>query len=174
MKIRLDYRVGAKPFPSAGAALLTVAAGALALSGAYYYRTVEQAAYWEAKAGHIEGGQARRSPADPREMQETALEIRHANQVLGQITIPWDGLFQAVEWSSGSDVALLTIEPDAEKHQVKISGEAKNIPALWNYMGHLAAQDAFSSVTLRSHQVERREREHPVRFALVVEWRVPE
>ncbi len=174
MNIRLDYRVGARPFPWAGAALLGVAVVALALSGAYYYASVEQADYWEAKAGQAGGDPARQAAADPRDAKETALEIRHANQVLGEITIPWDSLFQAVEWSSGRDVALLTIEPDAEKHQVKISGEAKNISALWNYMGHLAAQDAFSRVMLRSHQVQRREQEHPVRFALIVEWRMPE
>lgn len=174
MAIRLDYRVGDKPFPWVGAALLGLAAGALALSGGYYYHTLDRIGYWEARSGQVEGDSARHTAASQRDMQETALEIRHANQVLAQITIPWDSLFQAVEWSSGKNIALLTIEPDAEKHQVKISGEAKNISALWDYMEHLAAQDAFSRVVLRSHQVERRELENPVRFVLLVEWRVPQ
>lgn len=174
MTIQLDYGTAAKPFPWLGAALFGLAAGTLAISAAFYYHTVERTAYWEARSSRYGDDSSRQTAVDPRDLKETALEIRHANQVLGQITIPWDRLFNAVEWSSASNVALLTIEPDAERHQVKIIGEAKNLPALWGYMGHLAEQDAFSRVLLRSHQVERRELENPVRFTLLVEWRVPE
>lgn len=174
MVIRLDYRIGAKRFPWPGAVVLVLSAAALAAFAVYYSRTLEQTAYWEGKNGQMEGDSRSPAAASPRDLQEAALEIRRANQVLGEITIPWDSLFQAVEWSSGRNVALLTIEPDAEKHQVKISGEAKNLAALWEYMGHLAAQDAITRVTLRSHQVQRRELENPVRFALVAEWRAPQ
>lgn len=174
MIIRLDYGTAEKPFPWLGAALFGLAAGALSLSAAYYYQTVEQVGYWEARSSAFEGDASRKMATDPRDLKAAALEIHRANQVLGQITIPWDRLFRAVEWSSNRNVALLTIEPDAEKHRVMISGEAKNLSALWGYMGHLAAQTAFTRVLLRSHQVERRELENPVRFALVVEWRAPQ
>ncbi len=174
MILRLDYQTRAKPFPWAGAVLLALALAGMGVAAAYYHYTVAQTAYWEAKTGQIEGASNRASALSERDLKEMALEIRHANEVLGEITLPWDALFQALEWSSGRDVALLAIEPDAEKHQVKISGEAKNLAALWGYMGHLAAQEAFSSVMLRSHHVQRRERENPVRFALIVSWKVPE
>lgn len=172
MSIDLDYQRSVRPFPWAGAVVLASAIAVLMFSGSYYRDTLARISYWEAQAGKIERASIRQTVASPRDMKDMALEIKHANEVLTQITLPWDSLFQAVEWSAGKDVALLTIEPDAERREVKISGEAKNIGALLNYIGHLSAQEAFSGVYLRSHQVQRREREQPVRFALVVAWKM--
>jgi len=93
-----------------------------------------------------------------------ALEIKHANEVLQQLTLPWGKLFQAMESSSGKQVALLAMEPDAEKQVVKISGEAKDIAAVLDYIRRLAAQQVFSSVYLQSHQIQQQDPEKPVRF----------
>jgi hypothetical protein len=172
MTLYLDYRSSLKPIPWAGLALLALALAVLALAGVYYHDTLEQIGYWEAQSGLAERAAGRKMPGSQREINEMVLEIKHANEVLDQITLPWDKLFQAVEWSSGKDVALLTIEPDTEKHEVKISGEAKNIEAVLGYIKHLSTQDVFSSVYLQSHQVQKRNPEKPVRFALVVAWKV--
>ena len=172
MTLHLDYQARTQPFPWAGAGLLAITLALVALVGVHYRNTLEQIGYWEAKTGAAERASGRHLTGSQRELAEMALEIKHANEVLSQITLPWDRLFQAVEWSSGKDVALLTIEPDAEKHEVKISGEAKNIGAVLNYIGHLAAQDVFSNVYLQSHQVQKHNLEKPVRFALVVSWKV--
>lgn len=172
MTIYLDYQSSQKPFPWAGAFLLLISLLSLALSGAYYRGTLEQIGYWEARSGQGERAAGRQTTGTQRDMNDMALEIKHANEVLNQITLPWDRLFQAVEWSSGKDVALLTIEPDAERNEVKISGEAKNIAALLNYIKHLAEQDVFSNVYLQRHQVQQHNPEKPVRFALVVTWKV--
>jgi hypothetical protein len=174
MIVRLDYQRAAKPFPWAGVALLVLAAAALALSGAYYHHAVERAADWEARSGQLAGDSSLQTATSQQDMTEAALEIRHANHVLGALAIPWDSLLRGLAWSSARNVALLAIEPDAEKHLLRISGEAANISALWDYMGHLTAQESFSRVILRSHQVERRDLKNPVRFALIVEWRVHE
>lgn len=167
----LDYQRSNKPFPWAGVALLLLAFGVLALVYFYYQGLKEKIGYWELKTGQVNRASERHGTGSQREMKEMALEIKHANEVLNQITLPWDKLFQAVEWSSGKDVALLTIEPDAEKHVVKISGEAKNIAGVLNYLKHLAAQEIFNSVYLQSHQVQEQNPEKPVRFALVAAWK---
>jgi hypothetical protein len=172
MTLQLDFQSRAKPLPWAGVALLALAALVLTLCGVYYSDTLDQTAYWEAKSGLVDKDSRRQANATLRETKDLALEIRHANEVLNQLTLPWDSLFQAVEWSAGKDVALLGIEPDAERREVKISGEGKNIGAVLEYIRHLSAQEAFSGVYLQSHQVQEREREKPVRFALVVTWKV--
>ncbi len=172
MTLQLDYQSSTKPFPWAGVGVLVIAVAALVLSGIYYSDTAEKTAYWESKRGQVERASKRPMTGTQRSASDMALEIKHANEVLSQITLPWDSLFQAVEWSAGKDVALLNIEPDADKQEVKISGEAKNIAALLNYIKHLSAQEVFSSVYLQSHQVQEREHEKPVRFALVVAWKL--
>ena len=170
-QLYLDYQRSNRPFPWAGVVLLFLAMGVLALVDIYYQGLNEKIGYWESKSGQVLKAAKRQMTNSPREISDMALEITHANDVLNQITLPWDKLFQAVEWSSGKDVALLTIEPDAEKHVVKISGEAKNIAAVLNYVRHLSEQEIFNSVYLQSHQVQEQNPEKPVRFALVAAWR---
>lgn len=172
IQLNLDYQSSMKPFPWAGTALLLLAVAALALAATYYNGTNEQIGYWEAKAGQVLRSSARQATGSQRELKDTAQEIKHANEVLNQITLPWDKLFQALEWSSGKDVALLAMEPDAEKHEVKISGEAKNIPAVMSYLRHLSEQPIFTSVYLQSHQVQQQSPEQPVRFALIATWKM--
>lgn len=170
-QLYLDYQRSSKPFPWAGVVLLLLASGVLVLFYIYYQGLTEKIGYWELKNGQVLRASEGKKEWSPREISDMAQEIKHANEVLNQITLPWDKLFQAVEWSSGKDVALLTIEPDAEKHLVKISGEAKNIPAILSYLRHLAEQEIFESVYLQSHQVQEQNPEKPVRFALVAAWK---
>src|SRR5512143_2546700 len=138
LPLNLDYQRSMKPFPWAGVVLLLLSLAALALSDLYYRGLTEKIGYWEFKSGQVLNATHRQMANSPREISDMASEIKHANEVLNQITLPWDKLFQAVEWSAGKDVALLTIEPDAEKHVVKISGEAKNIEGVLNYVRHLS------------------------------------
>ena len=169
--IYLDYQRRNKPLPWAGVALILLALAVSAILNFYYRSLTEKTGYWESKSGQLAKTPEPQTSASTRDIRDMALEIKHANEVLNQISMPWDKLFQAVEWSSGRDVALLTIEPDAEQHIVKISGEAKNIDAALNYIGHLSEQEIFTSVYLQSHQVQQQNPEKPVRFALVAGWR---
>lgn len=171
MMLYLDYQSSMRPFPWVGAALLGLALLAFTIGGVYYYSVLAKISYWEAKYGQVEKVAARHATTE-RELKEMGEEIKHANEVLNQITLPWDKLFLALEWSSGKDVALLTMDPDAERHEVKISGEAKNMGAVLRYIEHLSAQDIFAHVYLQSHQVQERDPEKPVRFALVAAWKV--
>ncbi len=169
-RLDLDYQATMKPLPWAGVGLLGVSLLVATLVAVYYRGVTEQIGYWESAVGEASRAVGRQMSGSEREMREMALEIRHANEVLGQLTLPWDKLFRAVEWSSGKDVALLTIEPDAEKREVKITGEAKDIPALLSYIRQLAAQEPFNSVYLERHQVQEKAPLKPVRFSLVAGW----
>jgi Tfp pilus assembly protein PilN len=67
-------------------------------------------------------------------------------------------------------VALLSIESDTGKRQVKISGEAKDIESVLNYLRVLGAQPKLANVYLQSHQLQQQDPQHPVRFALGAAW----
>jgi Tfp pilus assembly protein PilN len=101
-----------------------------------------------------------------------ALEVKRANEVLRQLSIPWGGLFQTLESAGGKDVALLALEPDTEKRLVKISGEAKSIAAMLDYIKQLENRDVLGTVYLQSHHVQLQDPEKPVRFELLAIWRV--
>ncbi len=169
-RLDLDFHVSRQPFPLAGLGLLGLALLASTLVAVYYRGVTEQIGYWESAMGQAMRAGARQTDGSEREAREMAQEIKHANEVLAEITLPWDKLFKAVEGSSGQDVALLTIEPDAEKHEVKITGEAKNISAVFSYVRQLAAQEPFTSVYLERHQVQEKAPLQPVRFSVIAAW----
>ncbi len=169
--LQLEYQGRVRPFPWAGTGLLLIALAVSAQVGVYYHELNEKNAYW----AHLAETNKRQLPVhpsvDPRRADEIALEIKYANGVLNKLTLPWDKLFQAVEWSSGKNVALLGIEPDADKHELRITAEARNLGALTQYIRQLSRQEIFTSVYLQSHQIQQQIPERPVRFTLVAGWK---
>ena len=172
--LRLDYQRSMKPVPWGGVSLLVLALTALTLTGAYYRELSGQADRWEATADRIEHASQRQllvGRSDARVPAELAMEVKHANEVLHQLSLPWEALFQTVESAGGKDVTLLALEPDTEKRLVKISGEAKNIAALLEYVKQLEGRNVFGTVYLQSHQVQQQDPDKPVRFSLLAVWR---
>ena len=109
-------------------------------------------------------------PALPLDASALQQEIRQANEILQQLALPWDALFQAVEATSEQEIALLSIQPDVGKRIVRIGGEAKNFDALLAYITRLEDSKILNRVYLTSHEVRTQVAEKPVRFALVANW----
>ncbi len=171
MLLRLDYQDKTRAIPWAGIVLLAASVAVAVEVGVYYRELTGQIAYWKAKARQAEGASEKSLRERSSDSRDVTLEIGHANEVLNKITLPWDKLFEAVEWSSGKEVALLGMEPNAEKLDVKIIGEAKNIKAALGYIQHLASQEIFSSVYLQSHQIQQQNPDKPVRFTVLAIWK---
>ncbi len=172
--VYLDYQRKLKPFPRARAVLLACAVATLVAGGGYYVNLAHQAAAWEKKSSlYLETAKRKGLVAwvEERDSGRLTQEIKGANHVLREITVPWDRLFEAVEASGGKEVALLALDPDTEKRTVKISGEAKNLVAVLNYVRTLKTQPEFDDVQLQNHQIQQQDPEKPVRFTLTADWR---
>lgn len=170
--LRLDYQQE-PPSRHAGPVLLALALLAALFTGAYYFELNEQVALWEGGLEQIErshGWQPASGREDAHEAEEFALEVKRANEVLRQLTLPWDELFQAVESTAGAKIALLALEPDTEKRTVRISGEARDFASMFKFIALLEERDVFGPVYLQSHQVQEQEPERPVRFSLLAAW----
>jgi hypothetical protein len=98
-------------------------------------------------------------------------EVKNANIVLHRLSVPWEELFKAVESSSGSNVQLLALEPDFDKKQVQITGEASSYKSLMKYMTELEQLDVFGTVYLQNHEVRQENPENPVKFSLLANWK---
>ena len=172
-ELHLDYQPNSS-FPWIGAALLGMVLIALLFSGAYFYKLNGQIATLEARIEQtkIKGTQraSGRGSAD-RGSAEQAQEVTNANDALHHLIVPWDSLFQAVESSGNRNITLLAIEPDFEKQQVKISGEAKDFSSLMKYITHLQEQVVFGSVYLQNHDIQQDDPDKAVRFSLLADWR---
>lgn len=175
--LELDYQRDHRPVPWLGVAVLVAALAGLAALALAWQTFTQQALAWQAQADRALRQSAQHAPA-ARPLGEQALraqqlEVRQANQVVRELAVPWNTLFQAVEGAGGEGIALLSLDPDPQKGVVKISGEAKNLDVLLAYVKQLAAREVFSGVLLQSHQVQGEIAEKPLRFALVAHWRGP-
>jgi Tfp pilus assembly protein PilN len=172
--VALDYQCTTRRLPPLGIAVLAAALLALALMAGRYRELDERIGTWEARLGQGERlarASAPRSPSKEAARQQ-ALEVQHANDALRQLTVPWGALFRAVESAGGKSVALLAMQPDVRQGTVAISGEAKDLPALLDYVRRLGTRDVFSSVHLHHHQVQQQDPERPIRFSLRAVWKV--
>jgi Tfp pilus assembly protein PilN len=108
--------------------------------------------------------------ATEKDSEQVALEIKQANSIILELSLPWKELFDAFESSLHSDIAVLTIEPDAQKGLVRISGEAKSLDSLPGYIAYLQKISLFKDVALLNHQIQEQDPQRPVRFMLQATW----
>jgi Tfp pilus assembly protein PilN len=106
----------------------------------------------------------------PKVSEATFQEIRAVNQVIDQITLPWDRLFLALESAANAKVALLGVSPERSGGVVELSAEAMNTEAMFEYVRRLQAAPSLTRVYLLNHQVNMKDPQRPVRFTVSASW----
>jgi len=96
--------------------------------------------------------------------------VNDANAMMRRLTLPWNTLFGSLAASETRNIALLSIKPAVKSHTLLISGEAKNLAGLLDYLRRLTQQAVFRDVTLISHRIRRRVAGNPVHFLVSVRW----
>jgi Tfp pilus assembly protein PilN len=171
--LSLDYHHTPRLAKKAGIALLVLGVVAALQLGSRYYELSEQVGLWEAKTAEIERltqhgpGKTRRTGKRP---EQLGSEMKRARETLLQLALPWDELFRAVEASDYDQVALLAIEPDPQKKLVRISGEARTVSCMLQYLRVLQEAPVLSDVYLHSHQIRQQDPDKPVHFTVQASW----
>lgn len=101
---------------------------------------------------------------------QLAEEITHANTIIRQLNLPWDKLFLALESTANDRVALLAIQPDTRKQLIQLSGEARNLEAVLDYLAQLRSQETLEQIVLTGHEIKLQDPDKPVRFSLSAKW----
>jgi Tfp pilus assembly protein PilN len=94
----------------------------------------------------------------------------HAAKVTQDLAAPWPGLLGLLEGAAGQPVALLSLELDGSRHDMVLTGEARNYAALLDYFRYLQQQKMLGSVALQTHQVNRQDKDKPMRFRISARW----
>lgn len=141
----------------------------------YEYRGLNaKAEIMEAKWRSLHRASRRENmPAEPRdaaEREKRQAEVRYANNIVRRFSLPWNGVFEEIDASVGDDVALLSVEPDTEKRELRVAAEAKDFNAMLDYIGRLQAGRFFRDSHVISHQIQQQDPQRPVRFMLVATW----
>jgi len=99
--------------------------------------------------------------------------IEDAGRVVRELGTPWTNLLAELEVASRDtqgQIAVLSVEPDHEKHRVHITGESRDLPLALAYVRRLQSSRALRYPMLDSHEVRADDAQRPVRFAMTAEW----
>ena len=116
----------------------------------------------------------RRLHRDPAADLRTAGLSAEAGRIAQELGTPWTKLLaelEAASRESTGQIAVLSIEPDHEKHNVHITGESRDLPLALAYVQRLQGSPLLRYPMLDSHEVKSDDAQHPVRFAMTAEWR---
>lgn len=103
--------------------------------------------------------------------QQVDRESRVLANVAMELNTPWNPMFRALE-EAPQKIALLSIEPDAHKRELILTGEAKDFKEMLDYVRYLQGQTMLSGIALQTHQINQQDRDKPVRFRITAGWTV--
>ncbi|MBI5786540.1 MAG: PilN domain-containing protein [Rhodocyclales bacterium] len=160
--------------PAAPTGWLALAAGLLVLAAVLTWHAgfVEpDVAAAELEVARMRKELAAREPAAMKlDDGQLAAEWQKALTINQRLGAPWQKLLAMLESYVDEPVALLSIDPDLTKKDLVLTGEARNLAALLDYVRFLKRQGMLSDVTLQSHQVNKQDRDRPVRFRISATW----
>jgi len=171
LKLRFPDR--GQDMRSGGYAVLLL--GILSLLGVLYQfkEAMDEVAYWDLRIAAMDRRVERKGGPivlSGREGGHTKKEIQRANAILREIDLPWEALFDSLEYAAGHDVALLTFQPDAAGRKVLIGGEAKDLPALLDFIGALEREPVLKDAHLIKYEIKRDDSQRPLVFSITSSW----
>jgi len=165
----LDFASGGARMTLAGVALLLFGLGSAGAAWLEYRAVEARRAGLELKLENV----VRRSQHDPLIDQRGIRLVEDAGRVVRELGTPWTSLLAELELASREtegQIAVLSIEPDHEKHRVHITGESRDLPLALAYVQRLQSSRALRYPMLDSHEVRSDDAQRPVRFAMTAEW----
>ncbi len=107
----------------------------------------------------------------PTASPHAAEELKEANAVIDRLSIRWDDLFGTLEAASSGGLDLLSIAPDPEAGNVRISGQAKDFGEILGFVSRLGEQPALQQVQLASFQAVQRGSAPVIEFMVTAVWK---
>ena len=170
--IQLDFAGGRRGLSLAGGFLLAlgvVAAGAVLVE----YRLIGQhRAGLELQIAALT--RAKTQSVSRRDSTADARTAASAQQAALDLATPWTLLLSELEQASKESqgqVALLGVEPDHAKHNVRVSAEARSLTLALAYVQRLQSSRSLEYPMLDRHEIRSDDAQHPVRFELTGAWR---
>ncbi|MCP5246365.1 MAG: PilN domain-containing protein [Burkholderiales bacterium] len=145
----------------------------------YQFRQItEESGFWSVRVERLEQQQPRttvttrtRAASRTREFsQEIGKELQKANAIMDQINLPWEPLFDSIEHIITEDVALLALQPNVTNRTLRISGEARNMGVLLDFIEAMEREVIFEKAHLVNYKIRQDNPHRPVDFLLTTVW----
>lgn len=150
-----------------GAALLIFGMAAVEV-GLTLSENAKQTSVLAAKNGSARAASVK--PAKPfRASPGELARAEFVRQTSRTLATPWADLLMSLE-TAPANVALLSVEPSANKRSVSLTAEAAGPAEMLNYLQALQSDKHLSNVVLITHQVQLQAPGKPLRFKLRASW----
>lgn len=115
--------------------------------------------------------EASRAPAPQvRLSDQTRRDLDRIKLATARIQVPWHRLFDGLEAASSTDIALLSLQPEAGERRVQLTGEARNLAAVADFTRRLRKHGQFLDVHLVRHEFKQNSQAGPLTFAISARW----
>ncbi|MDV6348574.1 fimbrial assembly protein [Nitrosomonas sp. Is35] len=176
-RLRLKFPDRGQSVPHIDFSILLI--GLLVLAGVLlqFRQVTEEVNHWTNRVERLEKQQqqkaaprARSTPRIKEFSQEIRKEITQANAILDQINLPWETLFDAIEHAATEEIALLSLQPNVASRTLRLSGEAKSMSELLDFVEALERELVFENVHLLNYKVKQDNPHRPIIFLLTAAW----
>lgn len=97
-------------------------------------------------------------------------ELPETKEVEGLLNRRWSQLFDAMEGARSADIALLSLEPEADRGTLRLTAEARSKETMLAYLAQLEQTPVLHNPVLVEHRIQRQDPQRPIRFALQASW----
>ena len=176
-RLRLKFPDRGQSVPHIDFSILLIGLLVLAVVLLQFRQVTEEVNHWTNRVERLEKQQqqkaaprTRSSPRIKEFSQEIRKEITQANAILDQINLPWETLFDAIEHAATEEIALLSLQPNVASRTLRLSGEAKSMAELLDFVEALERELVFENVHLLNYKVKQDNPHRPIIFLLTAAW----
>jgi hypothetical protein len=173
----LDLLAGRRPVSALGVVLLLAGLVALAMVAFDYFdargelQRVQSRQLRGRPAALPDDGARRRDP--PAVAAAPRLGVRDIGRIDAQLRLPWDQLLHELALHADANVALLSIEVQADRRTLRMTGEARSMDDVAAYVGRLRTSRWITVATIASHEERLAGAVKVLRFSLDAGWSEP-
>ncbi len=166
-RLLLDF---VEPPAPAGLGRVLFVIGALALLGAGAELGLVWQDYHAQKALLAAARERAALPLEaPKRSAAVTAGLQTASTVARDLTAPWAELLKSIEAIQNKDISLQIVEPVAARQSLRVTADARNFEAMFDYLQQLRGRD-LKDVVLVSHQVQQQQPGTPIRFLVQAKW----
>jgi Tfp pilus assembly protein PilN len=114
-------------------------------------------------AEHINNQKAKQALSTDTDLSKENLKA--LGSVIKQLNVPWQDIFKQLEKTMPPDIALLSIEPDAQRGLIRLQAEAESLDSLLRYASSLQNYSIFGRLYYSKHETNEQDPNKPVRLS---------
>ena len=173
--LAIDFARSHRPVSRLGAVILFAGAMIAGFSIVEYVDVSDQLDATQLKRDSLKRKTVVASSAARSPEQQAVAErlIQGASRIGRELRLPWDLLLEEIEDAVDDSVALLSLEPDAHKRQLRLSGEAKTLADALAFVARLEETESLRRPHLATQESKLSDGVRVIGFTIVADWDHP-